>query len=322
MIDVLIVKTSSLGDVVHALPVLSDIQRVHPDWKIAWMVEESLQAIPRLHPFCAQVIPVATRRWRKSWFSEATKHELKQLRSRLKEIQPHYVLDLQGLIKSALLAKLSPGLHLGYRWGSARENLATLLYDQGFAVSWKQHAVERNRKLAAGSLDYSIHETPCDYGLFQNSADSSSKDAILIHSSSWQTKLWPEESWIAMGQVLSQKGLRCVLPSGSPSEWERAQRLVQQIPDAIALPPGPLADCIGHLAGAHFVVGVDTGLTHLSTAFNLPTVALYRVTDPAATGVFGSDRAMNLGGKGGCPSVDDVLMTLTRLGCFSALESA
>jgi heptosyltransferase-1 len=313
MMDVLIVKTSSLGDVIHALPVLSDIQRVHPDWKVAWMVEETFQDLPRLHPFCLEVVLIATRRWRKSWLGETTQRELKQVRKRLKEIQPRYVLDLQGLIKSAVLARLSPGLHLGYRWGSARENLATLLYEQAFPVSWNQHAVERNRVLAAQAFAYDINGIPCDYGLNKVSSSCDPKQALLIHSSSWQTKLWPEENWIALGHALNQQGFKCLLPSGSTVEWDRAKRIALKIPQAQALAPGPLSGMIATMQGVSIVVGVDTGLTHLATAFGLPTVALYTVTDPSATGVYGSKLAKNLGGKGVCPSVNEVMVALQTL---------
>lgn len=313
MMDVLIVKTSSLGDVIHALPVLSDIQRVHPDWKVAWMVEETFQDLPRLHPFCLEVVPIATRRWRKSWLGETTQRELKQVRKRLKEIQPRYVLELQGLIKSAVLARLSPGLHLGYRWGSARENLATLLYEQAFPVSWKQHAVERNRALAAQALAYDINGIYCDYGLNKVSSSCDPKQALLIHLSSWQTKLWPEENWIALGHALNQQGFKCLLPSGSTVEWDRAKRIALKIPQAQALAPGPLSGMIATMQGVSIVVGVDTGLTHLATAFGLPTVALYTVTDPSATGVYGSKLAKNLGGKGVCPSVNEVMVALQTL---------
>lgn len=317
MIDVLIVKTSSLGDVVHALPVLSDIQNVHPEWKIAWMAEESFQDLPRLHPFCADVIPVATRRWRKSWTSKSTRQELQQLCGRLKTIHPRIVLDLQGLIKSAVLSKLSPGHLLGYRWGSARENLATLLYEQGFEVSWKMHAVERNRTLAATALGYDMSAMHCDYGLHTKTRSLNPKEALFIHSSSWPTKLWPEENWIALGQVLSQQGVHCVLPSGSNTEWERAQRMAKKIPGASAPPPGPLQALITSLSQTSMVVGVDTGLSHLAAAFDLPTVALYCATNPEATGVYGSSRAINLGGIGSSPSVDEVVMTLISLGSLS-----
>jgi heptosyltransferase I len=313
MVDVLIVKTSSLGDVVHALPVLSDIQKVHSDWKVAWMVEEPFQDLPHLHPFCAEVVSVSTRRWRKSWFADRTQQDLKQLRKRLKAMQPRYVLDLQGLMKSAVLARWSPGLHLGYRWGSARENLATLLYDKGFSVSWKQHAVERNRKLAAQAFAYDIDAIPCDYGLHTVAASAHPKQALLIHSSSWQTKLWPEENWVALGQALTRDGLHCLLPSGSTVEWDRAKRIAQKIPQAQALAPGPLSGIIATMQGVSIVVGVDTGLTHLATAFGLPTVALYTVTDPSATGVYGSKLAKNLGGKGVCPSVNEVMVALQTL---------
>lgn len=318
MIDVLIVKTSSLGDVVHALPVLTDIQRVHPDWKLAWMVEEAFVPLPRLHAFCGEVIPVATRRWRKSWLSQTTRQEWSHCRERLHALKPRYVLDLQGLMKSAVLARLSPGVHLGYRWGSARENISTWLYDQGFSVPWNLHAVERNRRLAAQAFHYDIESYPCDYGVHLASSKETSNQVLLIHSSSWETKLWPEDHWLDLGRALTRLGYECLLPSGSLTEWERAQRLAQHIPQAKALPPGPLEELITHFDHVAMVVGVDTGLTHLATACGLTTVALYTVTDPAATGVYGSHRALNMGGKNACPSVDEVLASLTRLGGLSA----
>jgi len=313
MIDVLIVKTSSLGDVIHALPVLSDLQRIFPDWKVAWMVEENFQDLPRLHPFCSEVISVAVRRWRKTGFSSASRKEISELRGQLHTIQPRYVLDLQGLIKSALLAKLSPGCHVGYSWGSARENLATLTYDKTYPVSWNQHAVERNRKLAALALGYALDDLECDYGLSTAQSKSGSKKMMMIHSTSKESKLWPEQYWIELGVALQKKGYESILPSGSKEEWQRAQRLAQHIPHATALPPGPLKDFIVELQPLSMVVGVDTGLTHLSTAMGLPTVAIYTATDPSATGVYGSRFALNLGGKQRTPLVEEVMLGLDQV---------
>ena len=154
MRKILIIKTSSLGDVVHALPAVSDIARHCPDIAVDWMVEESFSAIPALHPSVRRIIPVATRRWRKAPLSRDTWHELASLRRLLRDGAYDLTIDLQGLIKSALLGWLAPAHHMGYAWSSAREPWATLAYQERFAIPWDLHAVERNRLLTAQALGY------------------------------------------------------------------------------------------------------------------------------------------------------------------------
>jgi heptosyltransferase-1 len=313
MRKILLIKTSSLGDVVHALPAVSDIARHCPDIAVDWMVEESFSAIPALHPGVRRIIPVATRRWRKALLSRDTWHELASLRRLLRDGAYDLTIDLQGLIKSALLGWLAPAHHTGYTWSSAREPWATLAYQEKFSIPWGLHAVERNRLLTAQVLGYAP-DPEVRYGLKLPSAPPHWAPAepyvVLLHATSRTHKEWPESYWIELGVRLHQQGLRAIIPGGSTIERDRAARLASHIPAAVAAPVLNLAALAALLAHARCVVGVDTGLSHLATALNRPVVAIFTATRPEDTGVYGSPLAVNCGGKKQVPSVETVMHAL------------
>ena len=316
---ILLIKTSSLGDVVHNLPVVTDLRRRYPEAKIDWVVEEGLAGIPGLHPGVARVIPVALRRWRKSLLTAASWQEMWAFRATLQRDSYELVIDTQGLLKSALITRMARGKRCGYSSRSAREPLAALFYDARFDVPQDIHAVVRNRRLAALAAGYTESPTP-DYGLAvtcprsgipgTQSAPSAAVDkpsAVLLTATSRDDKLWPEESWIELGRALHGRGFSCLLPAGSATERRRAERLAQASPGALALPPLGLPDLAGYLAAARIVIGVDTGLVHLAAALGRPTLALFCASDPARTGVLATTPAINLGRRGQPPGVDDVL---------------
>ena len=314
MNKLLIIKTSSLGDVIHAMPALSDIRQHRPDLTVDWVVEEAFSVIPRLHPGIRQVLPIALRRWRKHLLSASTWKEIKQLKQRLGQQGYDLTLDLQGLIKSAMVGGWVRGaIHAGYDRESAREPLAALWYGKRQNVSRQLHAVERNRHLAAQVLGYTFSAPP-DYGLTipaQLPACAPDKPyAVLLHSTSQTPKLWPEDRWIRLGLLLHERGLGCVLPGGNDQERQRAIRLAQAIPGAVAAPALALEQVAALLGKARCVIGLDTGLTHLATALHLPVVAIHTVTHPEKTGVFGSLLAVNCGGHGHIPSVTEVINAL------------
>lgn len=306
---ILLVKTSSLGDVIHNLPVVSDILAHHPDATIDWCVEESFADIPHLHPGVATVHRVAIRRWRKHPFAADTRRQFRQFREALTRQPYDLILDTQGLIKSALVACLARGPRYGYAGDSAREPLAAWCYDHTFSVARQQHAVIRNRALAGAALGYAV-TGPVDYGLqpppLQAPWLPATAYVVLLSATSRDDKLWPEPHWLSLGHQLHQAGLTCILPGGSPLERERARRLAQGIPDAIAAPALPVAQLAGLLAGARGCIGVDTGLTHLAAALEIPTLAIYTATDPGLTGVLSRGPHLNLGGKAQVPSPEDV----------------
>jgi heptosyltransferase-1 len=304
---ILLIKTSSLGDVVHNLPVVTDLRREYPEAEIDWVVEEGFADIARLHPGVRRVIPVALRRWRKSLLSAETWREIRAFRAALQAENHDLVIDTQGLLKSALITRMAHGRHCGYDASSAREPMAARFYDATFEVPKNLHAVERNRRLAALAAGQIASAAP-DYGIAAPPTPTlESLDVVLLTATSRDDKLWPEDSWIATGRALHERGLSCLLPAGSATERERATRIAQAIPGAVALPPLSLPELAARLAAARIVIGVDTGLVHLAAALGRPTLALFCASDPALTGVVASTPAINLGSRGRPPSVEHVL---------------
>lgn len=318
----LLIKTSSLGDVIHNLPVASDIRRSFPEATIDWVVEEGFAEIPRLHPAVSRVIPVAVRRWRKALWATPTWREIAAYRRQVRRPASadfyDAVIDTQGLLKSALLAAAARGKKYGF--ATPREGLAVLGYDIAIEIPRQQNAVQRNRQLAAAALGYELgarDNLPLDYGLAAAplAADWLPRGdyAVLLTATSRADKEWPEEDWRALGMALIATGLRCILPGGSVAERSRAARLAQQLGRAVAAPAMNLTDLAGLMAGAKLVVGVDTGLVHLAAALGRPTLALYCASDPALTGVLADSPHRNLGGPSHSPAAGEVVTAALAL---------
>jgi heptosyltransferase-1 len=309
MSRVLLIKTSSLGDVVHNLPVVHDIRQAMGACCVDWVVEEAYAPIPALHPGIDAVIPVAVRRWRRSLWRQGTRDEVRAFLSRLRSTGDYdAVIDTQGLLKSAIISRAAPGRRYGFDWRSAREPLGWL-YDQTFRVAWSAHAVERNRSLVAKSLGYAV-PAKMEYGIRASRPDYAwlpdAPYAVMLHATSAASKLWPEDRWVALGSRFAARGLHVVLPWGNTAEQARSARLARAMHHAIVPPPLGLGDAARVLAGARCVVGLDTGLTHLAGALGVPTVGVYVSTDPAATGLYASSPVINVGGAGIMPRVAQV----------------
>ena len=323
MLRLLIIKTSSLGDVIHNLPAVSDIGARFPDAAIDWAVEEDFADVAALHPAVARVIPVALRRWRHAPLAPATWCEFRDLRRALRAERYDAVLDTQGLLKSAVLARLARGASCGQDRKTAREPLAACFYDRTFHVARGRHAVVRNRDLAAQALGYALPMTPPDYGIRAPDEPPPltvpDKFILGLHATSRESKLWPVAHWVALGRALEGKGLVLVLPWGSRAEEARARAIAHGVPRAQLLPKLGLRALAVVMGRARAVVGVDTGLVHLAAALGLPTVALYTDTSPALTGVLAADasRARNLGDRARVPAPDEVQRALAALGVLA-----
>lgn len=319
--DILIVKTSSLGDVVHNLPMVSDIRAHFPEARIDWVVEKAFADIPALHPAVRAVIPVTLRRWLRAPWQTQTWKEVKAFRRSLRQTRYDMVLDSQGLVKSAALARLASGPVYGPDRRSAREAGAALLYQKGVPVVWEQHAVWRNRSLAAGALGYPIPTTEPDYGLIppqSAQAISPRPYCVALHATSRASKLWPRASWVTLGQRFAEQGLVTLWPSGSPEEERAAHEITQAIGgEACALPRMSVKDLAAIIGGARGVVGVDTGLVHLAAALDRPTVGIFCDSDPKQTGVLAA-HASSLGGFGARPPVEEVIQALRQVGAWTA----
>lgn len=318
MLKLLIVKTSSLGDVIHNLPIIHDIRSHYPDAEIDWVVEASFADIPKLHPDINRIIPVAIRRWRKALLTKQTWLEIKTAKHQLAEQSYDIVLDTQGLIKSGLLTYFSRGHKHGYDKNSAREPLASYFYDTTHQVSRSQHAVARNRTLAALALGYPVPKDLPNYGIQASVPPELKLDTpyiIGLHGTSRDSKLWPTDYWINLGHELAKQQLNLLLPWASAAELQRAQHIASSLTNATVLPKLSIAQLAAVISQAQAAIGVDTGLSHLSAALNIPTIAIYTDTNPALTGVYAGKLApaVNLGNVGKIPSPHQVLEALRKI---------
>lgn len=326
---VLVVKTSSLGDILHTLPALTDAAKIYPDISFDWVVEEPFREIPAWHPKVKRVIPVALRRWRKQplveQFSSLKSGEIREFLKTLRQEKYDYIIDAQGLLKSIMLILASRGKHkVGLSWHSAREPLASLFYQKRVKVLWEQHAVVRARALFAGALNYTLPTPMPDYGVnlktpgatsgatpgatlgatsgttpaaLSSSADqyqtSTAPYFIFLHGTTWDTKHWPEYYWIELGKLISVEmpQQRICLLWGSDAERSRAERIAAVVPNAYVVEKKlSLKEVSQVIANATGIVSVDTGLGHLAAALSVPTVSLYGPTDPKLCGALGENQ--------------------------------
>lgn len=288
---VLIVKTTSMGDILHTLPALTDAVKQNLGIKFDWVVEEGFAQIPSWHCAVDKVIPVALRRWRKKWFSKQNRLERQEFIRQLQSQQYDYVIDAQGLLKSALITRKALGEKHGYDRKSIKEPLASYFYDVKHRISKELHAVERIRLLFSQSLSYWLDEQMGDYGIAshfkQTSSDEESDYLIFLHATTRKEKHWTEKEWHRLISKVGEQGYRVKLPWGSLPEKQRAERLSEGHSNVIVLPKLTLAEVAAELAHAKAVVSVDTGLSHLAAALDKPNFTLFGPTDPQLIGGYG-----------------------------------
>ncbi len=297
---ILIIKTSSLGDVIHTFPALTDAANAIPGVRFDWVVEEAFHEVPAWHPAVERVIPVAIRRWRKGWLAARRSGEIAAFRKQLTDESYDLVIDAQGLIKSALIARMAQGERAGLDRRSAREPLASLAYHHRYSVPRDMHAIERLRALFAQALDYPNLSDEPDYGIAPTSRPETGQPYLLfLHGTTWSTKLWPEEYWKELAQLAESAGFEVRLPWGSEEERERAEWIASVVPAARQLSRLGLSELKTELSGAAGVVGVDSGLAHLAAALARPAVTLYGPTRTELTGALGRNQ-INLQAEFSC----------------------
>jgi lipopolysaccharide heptosyltransferase I len=311
MADILFIKTSSLGDVIHHMPAIAEARRHLPGARFAWVVEEAFAPLVRLHPAVDEVIPVAARRWRRAPLSASTRAEAREFIRNIRSRRYDEVVDTQGLLRTALMARLAHGRRHGYDRHSIRESLASPFYDVRHRISRAQHAIARNRMLTGRALGY-VPDGDIDFGLDQAALASpaAAPYGVLLHATARPEKEWPEERWIALGRAVAARGIELLLPWGSEPERVRSERIAASIPGARAPERRPLDEVARRIAGAQFVVGVDTGLLHLAAALAVPLVGIFVGSEPGLTGPMGQGPVAIVGRKNAMPATGDVLAAL------------
>lgn len=287
---VLIIKMSSLGDVIHTLPALTDAQKQHPDIQFDWVIEPGFSEIPAFHPSVKKIIPAPIRKWRKNIIQTLKNAELEKFYKALKTEKYDVVIDAQGLIKSSIISLFTKGIRCGYDRNSIREPLASFFYNKHFNISWELHAITRIRKLFAQSLNYNFVDDIPDYGINKaNFARTHENYCVFLHGTARDEKCWPESHWANLIGLLKQKNpdLKILLPWGNTEEKARAEHLAENQTNTEVLPKSDLKTLAGLLLHAKFNIAVDTGLGHLSAALDVPTISLYGPTDPKLIGTVG-----------------------------------
>ncbi|SFM88238.1 heptosyltransferase-1 [Pleomorphomonas diazotrophica] len=289
---VLIVKMSSMGDVVHALPALTDALKARPDLVVDWCVEAAFAPLVRLHPGVRHVHEIRLRAWRKAALKAESWRAARTLIRALRAERYDLVIDAQGLLKSALVARLTGARVAGLNAASAREPLAARLYGERHTIPRDRHAIARLRLLFGAILGYAPDLATLDYGIAHGS-DEPDPTVVLLHGTTWPSKRWSTESWIELANALIREGLRPQVTYADAAEEATARAIVAGSPGTELIPRAPLGEVASLIGRASAVVGCDTGLTHLAAALDRPTVALFLSTKPGLTGVAGR-RAMVL----------------------------
>ncbi|VFP80677.1 lipopolysaccharide heptosyltransferase RfaC [Candidatus Erwinia haradaeae] len=292
---VLMIKTSSMGDVIHSLPALTDAKLAFPNMYCEWVIEESFSEIPTWHPAVSHVIPVAIRRWRKNWFKKLIRKERINFKNAIQNRSYDAVIDAQGLIKSAaLISRLATGVKHGGDMCSIREPVASWWYDKRYAINKNQHAVQRIRSLFAKSLNYTLPKTMGDYGILQhfkkNQPIKTNNYLVFVHATTKGNKQWPETHWRTLINSLQSEGITIKLPWGTHDEFLRAQRLAQDLSYVEVLPKLMLQEIAHILIGAKAIISVDTGLSQLAAALNCPNITLYGPTNVDLIGGYGHNQ--------------------------------
>ncbi|MEO6654898.1 MAG: lipopolysaccharide heptosyltransferase I [Pyrinomonadaceae bacterium] len=290
---VLIVRLTSMGDVVQTLPAISDAARAFPGISFDWVVDEDFADIPAWHTSVENVIPSALRRWRREAANALRSGEIGSLLKKIRAHRYDAVVDLQGEMKSAMITRLAKGLRMGHDRRSVHEWGAHIVYKHRLHVPKGQHSILRMRRLLADALNYSFDENAVDYGidrsrLLHPGLELPERFVVFIHSTSWKSKNWPEHYWRDLTLLASASGLKVLLPWGSADERERSERIAG--PEGIVLPDLSIAQKASIIARADAVVGLDTGLSHIAAALDIPGISLYGATDPLLVGATGKNQ--------------------------------
>jgi heptosyltransferase-1 len=311
---ILFTRMSSLGDIIHTFPAATDVLAAYPDATLDWIVEEAYVPLVRMHPGVSRIIPIALRRWRRQLLCRASWREMRAFREALRGRAYDAIIETQGLMKSAAVARLAAGPIYGFGRRTAREPHAARLYHVTYEFAPEDHKIERYRAVAARALGYA--PGTLDYGIASPARPEvapSQRYCVLLHSTARAGKLWVENHWRTLGCWLEGRGLICVLPWGSEGEHARSVRLAAVLCRPVVPPRMSLEEAGGLIGHAEVVVGLDTGLTHLAAALNVPVVGIFCDSEPLDAHPLGSGPIAYLGGVRTPPSAEAVIEAVKKI---------
>lgn len=286
---ILIIKMSSMGDITHTFPALTDAGNAIKNIRFDWVVENAFKELPTWHPLVDRVIPVALRQWHKQPLKALRSHELMNAFKEIRKEKYNYIIDAQGLLKSRIISLFGKGTRCGFDKASAREPWSTFIYQKKIVVSKQIHAITRSRELFANSLNYPVPITAPVYGLKPLNGDVEDYFIFMPHTT-WPNKHWPEMYWKQLIETVTQQDYKVQIPWAAPHEEERAKRLAANNPLVTVLPRMSLTAITAIIAKAKILVSLDTGLTHIAAAYGVPTVSLWGPTDPLLAGPLGENQ--------------------------------
>lgn len=320
---ILLIRVSSLGDVLHNMPMVDDIKAHYPDAQIDWVVEEAYVNLVKLQPKVNKVIAYAQRRWRKSLGKKEIRAEIKHFYRTLREEAYDFIFDTQGLLKTGIImgmARKAPngkkvGLANGTE-GSGYEGISRIFHDLSIPVDRRTHAVLRGRLVAAAALNYRV-DTPASFGLqkldLQPEWMPATPYIVFFHGTAGESKKWSRNNWISTARDLQVTGWSILLPWGTAAEKIEAEAMAEHMPNARVLPKLSMQEATVLAQRAALVIGVDTGLVHIAAAYETPTIEIYCDSPRWKTEGNWSDKIINLGDKGRPPSVAEVEIAFEKL---------
>jgi len=309
---VLIVKLSSMGDVIGTLPALTDARNAIPDISFDWALEENFIEIPHWHQAVDAVIPMALRRWRKTLWNPNTIKEIHEFWKNLRTKKYDYVIDAHGLLKSATVAMMAHGKRHGFSFNNVREPLASFFYNKKFDVKKDLHVTERLRKLFSLTLNYETTSDALNYGILdyfvtksvpRNDSLPDEKYLVFVHGASRNNKCWSEGKWMELANLAKTLGLKVKLPWGNNTELARAKNIAQATINVEVLPKMSITEIAGVILNAKGVIAVDTGFGHLAAALEIPTLSMYGPTNPKSGGAYGKNQTYLTDMKGLSPEM-------------------
>ncbi len=291
---ILVVKLTSMGDVLHVMPALGDFLQTYPEAQIDWMVEENFAEIPAWHQGVHRVIPVATRRWRR--FKLSTVVEFFGFTRELRSTPYDAIIDAQGLMKSAVFSRFAKlargGVRIGYSGESIKESPAAWLYHKKIDAPRTEHAITRVRQLFADGFGYTVDQKTVDYGVASRGSEPARDytTVMFFHGTTWASKHLPESLWLTLIELARSDGYKVELAWGNQVEYERALRLAKNAAHVTVLEKQTLSQLKERISKVAGAVSVDTGLGHMAAALKTPCVSIYGSTDASLTGALGDNQ--------------------------------